>query len=360
MFYKMPVRSRMAIRPISGSWLAALLLAIVPSLQAAPPTYTWQHLLRVDGHLALHYSPDGAFSPDGATLAVVGQHRVILLDLSTGRGVKALHPAIRGLETFNIQSAGFISPDHLFILGYGLAKVKGESAPYETPEIGFQWDVTSDALFGKVEELCPKGGCLPPVYFPRLKNVAFYKDSAFMLWNPATGFTGKYALPQLANAPRLFAFSPDGRWLLLAQIETSANPNPVVVSASQHTFADVLSGHQGAVLSMTFSRDGKLLETSCEDGKVRVWSVPDWKLVETLSGNAGPVHWAEFSPDGALIASAGEDATVRIWDVATGKLLRTLEESKQPLLTVAFSPDGQYLAATSQDEVHVWARKPAP
>ncbi|HEV2498819.1 MAG TPA: WD40 repeat domain-containing protein [Terriglobia bacterium] len=324
---------------------------------APQPAYDWQHELRIDGHLALHYSPDGSFSPDGSILAVVGQRRVILLDLAHGRGLKALHPSIPGIEALDIHSANYVSPERLLILANGLMKLKGQAAPFETPELVFQWDITQDALTGKVEELGAKGGFLPPVYFPRIHRVALYKDSAFTLWDPLTGLAGKYALPQLTHPPHLFAFSLDGRWLLLAQIETSANPNPIVVSAKDHAFTDVLSGHEATVLSMTFSRDGKLLETSCEDGKVRVWSVPDWKLLQTLTGNAGPVHWAEFSPDGSLVAAAGEDNTARIWDVATGKLIRTFEESKQPLLTVAFSPDGKYLAATSQNEVHVWVRK---
>ncbi|MGH9353969.1 MAG: WD40 repeat domain-containing protein, partial [Terriglobia bacterium] len=332
----------------------------IQSGQATPapqPAYAWQNDLRVDGHLALNYSPDGAFSSGGSTLAVVGQRRVILLDLANGRGLKALHPSIRGIEALDIQSASYVSPDRLFILANGLMKLKGQTS-VTTPELAFQWDIAQDALSGKVEEIGVKGGFLPPVYLPRIHSVALYKEGTFTLWNPVTALAQQYKLPQLTHPPHLFAFSPDGHWLLLAQIETNANPNPIVVSAKQHAFTDVLSGHHGTVLSMTFSRDGKLLETSCEDGKVRVWSVPDWKLISTLSGNSGPVHWAEFSPDGSLIASAGEDNTARIWEVATGKLIRTFEESKQPLLTVAFSPDGKYLAATSENEVHVWVRKP--
>ncbi|MGH9401836.1 MAG: WD40 repeat domain-containing protein [Terriglobia bacterium] len=325
---------------------------------AAPPSYAWQNELRVDGHLALNYSPDAAFSPDGSTLAVVGQRRVILLDLANGRGLKALHPSIHGVEALDLQSASYVSPDRLFILASGLVKLKGQNGPAQTPELAFQWDITQDALFGKADAVGSKGGFLPPVYLPRIASVALYKDGAFTLWNPVTGRAQNYTLPQLTHPPHLFAFSPDGHWLLLAQIETNSSPDPIIVSAKQHAFTGVLSGHHGTVLSMTFSRDGKLLETSCEDGKVRIWSVPDWKLLSTLSGNLGPVHWAEFSPDGSLIASAGEDNTARIWEVATGKLVRTFEESKQPLLTVAFSPDGKYLAATSENEVHVWVRKP--
>lgn len=346
-----------ALVPAAGSRLAAQ----QNQASAAPPSDAgaeWVHELRVEGHLALHGSPDGAFSPDGSDLAVVGQHRIILLNLETGRGIKALHPAIPGLEALDIDSANYIASGRLFILAHGLARIKGQSAPVTTPPLGFQWDIASDALYGKVEELGAQGGFLPPVYFPRIHRLALYKNGVFTLWDPASGLAEKYSLPSITHPPRLFAFSPDGAWLLLAQIEMNASPNPVVISAKQHAPVNVLPGHHGAVLSMTFSRDGKLLETSCEDTKVRVWTVPGWALAATLAGNTGPVHWAEFSPDGSLIASAGEDATVRIWRVADSKLIRTLAASRDPLLTVAFSPDGTHLVATSENSVEVWKAAP--
>jgi WD40 repeat protein len=96
--------------------------------------------------------------------------------------------------------------------------------------------------------------------------------------------------------------------------------------------------------------------TACEDGKLRIFSVPDWKLLQTLTGHHGPVHWAEFSPDSKLLVSAGEDRTARVWSVEDGKLEQTLEESKEPLLTVSFSPNGEYFAASSEKTVLLWKR----
>ncbi|HEX5483785.1 MAG TPA: hypothetical protein VFZ08_14270, partial [Terriglobia bacterium] len=245
------------------------------------------------------------------------------------------------------------SPSRLFVLASGLLHAKHGDA---SPEIGFQWDINQDALFGKVDAIGGSGGFLPVRYFPRIGYLALYKDSTFTIWNPVTGRGGSIKLPQLKHPPRLFTFSPDGHWLVLAQIEMNASPDPIVVLLREHKFADVLAGHHGPVLGMMFSRDDKMVVTACADGNVRIYSVPQWKLLQTLSGHRGPVHWAEFSPDGSLVASAGEDQTVRIWSVADGKLLKTLEESRQPLLTVAFSPNGQYLVASAADEVHLWVR----
>ena len=101
----------------------------------------------------------------------------------------------------------------------------------------------------------------------------------------------------------MYAFSPDGHWALLAQIAMSTTPDPAVVETKEHRFVDSLRGHGGTVLSISFSRDGSKVVTACEDGKVRVFSVPAWTLLRTLTGHNGPVHWAEFSPDGKWVAS---------------------------------------------------------
>ncbi|MGH9450738.1 MAG: WD40 repeat domain-containing protein [Terriglobia bacterium] len=341
---------------LMGLFAGAPAFAQMETIPGPPPVYVWRHELRMQGHLALRDSPDGAFSPDGSTLAVTEKRRVILISLIDGHPVKILQPILRGIDDLEIQSASYVSPTRLFILASGVVKGKGRGQVAPVPELAFQWDIAQSALAGKLESLGRGGGFLPARYFPRIRYVALYKNSTFTLWNPVTDRAGNISVPELKHPPHLFAVSPDGHWMLLAQIETNSTPNPIVVSLQQRAFVNVLPGHGGTVLSMTFSRDGTMLETSCEDGKVRLWSVPGWKLLRTLSGNLGPVRWAEFSPHGRYVASAGEDDTVRIWETATGKLLQTLEESKQPLLTVAFSPDGRYLAATSQNEVHAWVR----
>jgi WD40 repeat protein len=167
---------------------------------------------------------------------------------------------------------------------------------------------------------------------------------------------GRLTIPDLTQSPNLFAFSPDGHWLLLAQIAMSSTPDPVVVEAKQHHFVDSLRGHQGTVLGISFSPDSSKVATACEDGQVRIFSAPEWKLLKTLTGHHGPVHWAEFSPDSKWLVSVGEDRTARVWSVEDGKLQQTMEDSKDPLLTVSFSPDSEYFAASSQKAVFLWKR----
>lgn len=339
-------------------WVSAVCLAFgqVETVEGPRASPVWVSHGRVEGHLALTYSPAAAFSPDSSLLAVVNEDKVVLMDLRQAGVKKVLRPHLEDVADLQIQSANFLASNIAFMLATGIFRIKGKGLGAPTPLLAFQWDVEQDKLAGKVDAVGPKGGYGPAHYFPQIGYLGLYKESNFDLWNPRTGQGGRINIPVLTRQPNIYEFSPDGHWLLLAQIATSSNPDPVIVELKEHRFVDTLGGHHGTVLSIAFSRDSKRVVTACEDGKVRIFSVPGWKLLRELVGHNGPVHWAEFSPDGSRVASAGEDKTMRIWNAEDGKQEQTLEESQEPLLTVAFSPNAEYVTATSEKAVLVWQR----
>jgi WD40 repeat protein len=329
----------------------------IESVPGSSENYVWVSSARVDGHLAVNYSPAGAFSPDSSILAVANKDKVVLSNLAKGNIKNVLHPRLKNLRDLNIESASFLDANTLFLLGTAIVHEKKEP-DRPTPLLGFLWNIQQDALDGEISVFGAKGGFGRPRYFPRIKYLGMYKDSSFVLWSPVTRKAGEIKIPELTREPHLYSFSPNGQWLLLAQISGGGSPNPIVVQLNEHKFVDVLSGYQGTVLSIRFSNDGTKLVTASADGEVRIWSVPEWKLLETLSGHKGPVRWAEFSPHGRLIVSGGEDETVRIWSADDGKLIQTLSESHAPLDTVSFSPDGNYVAASTDRSVLIWKKTP--
>lgn len=342
-----------------GVLVARFVFGQIETVESGPARYVWVAHGRIEGHLALSNSPAAAFSPDGFTLAVASGEKIVLMDLARAEVRKVLNPHIDEVTDLEFRFANFIAPNRLFLLGSGLVKVKEKGFAPHTPLLAFQWDTDQDTLTGKINQVGGKGGYGAAHYFPEIGYLTLYKEGSFELWNPSSGRGGKVTLPDLTRQPNVYAFSRDGQWLLLAQIEASSTTDPLVVKLKEPRFVDALRGHQATVLGISFSRDSQRVVTACEDGKVRVYSVPDWNLARTLSGHQGPVHWAEFSPDGNWIASAGEDTTLRIWSGADGKLEQVLEESKAPLRTVSFSPNGEYVAASAEQEVLLWRRRRA-
>lgn len=320
---------------------------------AAPSSVSYVSHGQVEGHLALQYSPAGAFSPDSKTLAVVVEGKVVLMDLRGG-APRALRPRVEGVSDFVIHSASFLAPHQLLILGNGVIRGKGKNPPRGTPTLAFVWDSEKDVIGGKVSTLGESGGYGAPRLFPMIGYVAIYKESTFDLWHPLTSKGGRINVASLTRQPNLYELSPDGQWLLLAQLEGGGGADPVVVDIRTGNFVDALRGHQGTTLSMAFSRNNQRVVTAGEDGKVRVWSAGDWKLLFTLAGHSGTVAWAEFSPDGRGIVSGGYDKTVRVWSAADGSLMQTLTEASEPVRTVAFSPDGESIAASGEEMVWIW------
>ena len=155
---------------------------------------------------------------------------------------------------------------------------------------------------------------------------------------------------------KALAYSPDGK-LLASTGEVGTQVD--IWDTQTNRRSSRLAGHEGAVFSVAFSRDGHLLASASGDHTIRLWDLAAAKCVAILTGHQDHVYSAVFHPDGKRLASGGRDRAVWLWDLATRQDVARLEGHTNYVFSLAFSPDGTSLASGSGDgTVRIWDTTP--
>ncbi|MGH9265608.1 MAG: TIR domain-containing protein [Acidimicrobiales bacterium] len=146
------------------------------------------------------------------------------------------------------------------------------------------------------------------------------------------------------------SFSPDGRQVVSGSVDRTLR----VWDVGSEAAPTVLEGHGAPVTAASFTRDGRRVLSAGADGTVRLWDRSGATPAVVLGGHQGPVNAVALSPDGRLAVSAGNDLTVRVWDVA-GQREASSFAAPSPVLGIAFSADGRLLATAGADRtVRFW------
>ncbi len=213
------------------------------------------------------------------------------------------------------------------------------------------------------------------------KSFAEISQGTLLFWNANSDSKTIVPLPG-PHAVSALALSADGQMLALgtgSEVELLSPTGEVVKK---------LSGPEGTVSRLTFSKDGSMLAGADEDGTINIWKLATgridktfrsltqitalvfspggeilatatadntislWNLPTGLSPRKFQKHDSTinalaFSPNGQLLASGGDDRTIVLWEVAAGKSKRTFKDHDQTVASLAFSPDGQLLASGS-------------
>ncbi|KFH02277.1 U5 snRNP-specific protein, partial [Toxoplasma gondii VAND] len=87
-----------------------------------------------------------------------------------------------------------------------------------------------------------------------------------------------------------------------------------------------LSGHEGEVLAVNFSPDGRNIASAGVDRDILIYNVyGEISTWQTLKGHSKAILDFRWSSDGSQIYSASADQTAGVWDVETGERVKKLK-----------------------------------
>jgi WD40 repeat protein len=301
-----------------------------------------------------------AFSPSGATIAVVGaEGKVAVIDASSGKRLLSIPQRCLPSSQPSSCSGVAYSPDGKWIAASSegnVVQLWGSTTGERGLQLKVPWELPANSLDDlyspSVMAFSPNGRVLAARWQKK-------DDNVFVLHEICSGMLLR-ALPSLKATESVMpatggwtAFSPDG--VLLATSYRSKQITLWHIDTGKRIRQ--LVGHEGIVSGVSFSPDSRFLvscagywgdrstsELYTSEATIKLWDVANGRCLFTSGQQRDNLRSVVFLPDGHCFASGGEDQRIRLWEAATGKELRCWNVG-EIVNQVAASPDGASIAA---------------
>ena len=298
-----------------------------------------------------------AFSPEGGYLAATHPIGPVLFESPSGECRVLPHPLDLHALSRPVWSPG---GRWLVVPGVGWEPVNDQGTFEERPPwLGlFVWDTHNP---GELHRMPPMRDydAGAAVFHPR-EQVLFHSGTSDKIAIRAVGTWESVREFELAQDRTLDALviDPGGRWLVGYEREVGRDQLYLLDLEEEWPFP-VTWHHSRSGIEVTgisISPDGKHLASVGRANAVRIWSLPDHRLVAKLNQAGGyTVRAAEFSPDGRYLAVAiGDEGVVRFFDSSDWKMRHEFAWPLKRISSLAFSADGLRCAAADRKHIVIW------
>lgn len=176
-------------------------------------------------------------------------------------------------------------------------------------------------------------------------------DSTIRRWNPDTGRQIAPLIETSRGWVCAVRYSPQGD-----KFASGGADKIIRLWSKKGELLVEIKGHENAVTSLCWSKDGTRIFSASLDCTIRTWQSSDGKELIVLQGHTKAVTSLCLSPDESHLISASRDCSVRIWDLKTNQQVGDPLLHDGELLALAVSIDGKYVVgAQLYAKVYVWS-----
>uniref|UniRef100_A0A182YAC3 WD_REPEATS_REGION domain-containing protein n=1 Tax=Anopheles stephensi TaxID=30069 RepID=A0A182YAC3_ANOST len=207
------------------------------------------------------------------------------------------------------------------------------------------WEWQSEQYIMKQQEHSQGMNCLS--YAPDGHQlVTGGQDGKVKLWNVTSGFC-VVTFAEHTAAVMAVEFSRNKKFLVSASLDGTVRAYDVIRYRNFRTFA---SPEPVQFASVAVDCSGELVAAGGQDVfEIYLWSMKLGRLLEVLSGHEGPVVSLAFSPvaSSSALVSGSWDQTLRIWNCLESSGAHEPIQVGSDVVCVAFKPDGEEVAAST-------------